>query len=506
MSVIDKAFAKAYSRRSRAESRTNAQAGSDSVQSLPDVTVHPQAEQSAIVWIDEIADQYLRRDPGQRPGQRPGERPPLDTQGSSGARHVADINAAGAVEPRPRGGKGVGPKNGPAPAVTRTGVPPEITPSQTGDAELPGWTRMDTRFWEPNDATAIAAADSGETLTRQTYFTDSVIVQESYDPVAASPLTDNLPEKKPGHGLAEQEPASEPRVFTDESSEAAGIDLRVDTASPALGRPFGLPAWMPTGRSTGVDAAAASTRAKRGFPALDEDRPAAASKPFAAVWEVDSFEFPSTVVSLFGDPGLIKSIGFPLDRAVCEGLQTLLVTSERSGAGRTTVATGIAISAAMAGLRVALIDATSPKSIESLSLADSLNLDIHNGWLDAIRGGRSVSEIAIHSIEDQFTVLPLLSSTQSSDPTVEEFRRVIRQLRQGFDLVVIDGPSFLESSRALLPAPGFSASADPSAEPVIDAAIVVRDARLADTEATFRVMESLKRRGVTGLGVVENFV
>jgi Mrp family chromosome partitioning ATPase len=79
-------------------------------------------------------------------------------------------------------------------------------------------------------------------------------------------------------------------------------------------------------------------------------------------------------------------------------------------------------------------------------------------------------------------------------------------LRQGFDLVVIDGPSFLESSRALLPAPGFSASADPSAEPVIDAAIVVRDARLADTEATFRVMESLKRRGVTGLGVVENFV
>ena len=503
MSVIDKAFAKAYSRRSRAESRASAPTASESAQSLPDVTVHPQAEQSAIVWVDAIADQYLRRDPSQRPGQRP----PVNSQGPAGNRPAAHANAGGAVEPRPRGGKGVDPKNGAAPTVSRADVPPEIKPPQTGDAALPDWTRMDTRFWEPNDATAIASADAGEALTRQTYFTDSVIVQESYGPAAASRLTDNLADKRPGHAPAEQKPASEPRVFTDESSEAVGIDLRVDTASPALGRPFGLPAWMPAVTPTGVPTAATpSPKAKRGFPALDEDRPAAGSKPFAAVWEVDSFEFPATVVSLFGDPGLIKSIGFPLDRAVCEGLQTLLITSERAGVGRTTVATGIAISAAMAGLRVALVDATTCKNIESLSLADTLNLDVHNGWLDAIRGGRSVSEIAIHSIEDQFTVLPLLSSAQSSDPTTEEFRRVIRQLRQGFDLVVIDGPAFLESTRALLPAPGFSASTDPSAEPVIDAAIVVQDVRLANTEATAQVMESLKRRGVTGLGVVENFI
>jgi Mrp family chromosome partitioning ATPase len=430
MSGIDKAFAKAYSQRSRAETRSHTAAVAAPPQSLPDLTVHPHAEKSATVWIDPIADQYLRRDPAQRPGTRPAQ--PTST------RQVSND----------------GPRQGHTPVAHQ----PRHTP-----------------------ATSVARPTIGGAETKV--------------------RGDKMVDPKIGSSPAVAHTAAAPV-----QAETA-IEFRTDKAAPAVGHPFGLPIGKSAASPSGFQTASThSSKNESGFAAWDDERPAAGQKPFAAVWEVDSFEFPAAIVSLFGEPTLMKSIGFPLDRAVCEGLQTLLVTSEGPGAGRTTVATGIAISAAMAGLRVALVDAATPKNIESVSLADTLNFDIRNGWLDAIRGGISVSEIAIHSIEDQFTVFPLLSSARSSDPTPEEFRRLVRALRQGFDLVVIDGPAFLESSRILFPAERFPADATRSAEPIIDAAIVVQDVRLANTEATVRVMQSLKRCGTTGLGVVENFV
>src|SRR5690606_28671123 len=132
--------------------------------------------------------------------------------------------------------------------------------------------------------------------------------------------------------------------------------------------------------------------------------------------------------------------------AVNEGLQTLLITGDRSGVGQTSVATGIAISAAAAGLRVALVDATSaPADDRSGALADALNLEVQQGWPEALRAGRSVAEAAVHSIEDQLTVIPQATPRPSDGPTAEEFRRLIAPLRQAFDLVVIDGPCCRES-------------------------------------------------------------
>ena len=225
---------------------------------------------------------------------------------------------------------------------------------------------------------------------------------------------------------------------------------------------------------------------------------------FTAVWEVDGFEFSDTLIALFGDVSLIKSIGFPLDRAVSEGLQTLLITSIEQGAGRTTVATGIAIAAATAGLRVALVDATmatapASEADNGSSLTDALNLEIQYGWIEAIRGGISIEETAIHSIEDQLTVLPLVVPMAGLPPTSDEFARVIQTLRQSFDLIVIDGPPCTEAAfRPLV-------SGRPDT-PSIDAAILVQDMRQASADQANRVMETLRRDGITGLGMVQNFV
>jgi Mrp family chromosome partitioning ATPase len=228
------------------------------------------------------------------------------------------------------------------------------------------------------------------------------------------------------------------------------------------------------------------------------------AQPFTAVWEVDAFEFSDTVIALFGDVSLIKSIGFPLDRAVSEGLQTLLITSIEPGSGRTTIATGIAIAAATSGLRVALVDAsmaTAPASAsaDKSSLADALNLEVQYGWIEAIRGGISIAETAIHSIEDQLTVLPLVVPMAGLPPTSDEFGRMIETLRQSFDLIVIDGPPCAEAAfRPLV--------SHQSGSTAIDAAILVQDMRHTSADQANRAMETLRRDGITGLGMVQNFV
>jgi len=216
--------------------------------------------------------------------------------------------------------------------------------------------------------------------------------------------------------------------------------------------------------------------------------PTPTTRSFDAVWEVDAYEYPETIVELFGDAKLMESIGAPLDHAVGNGLRSLLVTSVERGAGRTSVAIGIAVSAAAAGLRVALIDADTL----SVGLAQTLGLDVEFGWLEAMRGNVPLEEVAIRSIEDQFIVVPSLANAARSQDISDEFDRMMSQLRESFDLIVVDGAHWEAASIALR-----SSS--------VDAAIVVVDSRNRDANRLARVQDDLRRVGVAGLGIVENF-
>lgn len=236
-----------------------------------------------------------------------------------------------------------------------------------------------------------------------------------------------------------------------------------------------------------------------------------------AVWEVDAFAFPNTIHRLIADPGLMRSVGRPLDQVLEMGIGGLLITSDRPGVGRTCVATCLAVAAARAGLRVVLVDATVPgQGSKSATLTESLQLDISHGWLDAIRGGVSIAETAIRSIEDQLTLLPWVSPPRADSVSRSEISGLIKVLRKGFDLIVIDGPSsqsdawevFAGSNQA-------GGSPSPHDQPdrgargqrgAIDAAIVVRDAREGSVANANALLEAIRQRGMLPLGVVENFV
>jgi len=461
MSVIDQAFVKAYSRRTQASSAGNsAPQVSDTIASPPDVSINPKSGQSAIVWVDAVADQYLRRDESHRLPS-PQARTRAAAPAPNDLAHPDDPSRARGTRPLPQ------PNRLPTSADTRldaghqVAAPLAIPLTPTAEAK-PASAIADPSVdllqfaslrWIEASSTML------ETPLHQSvagpYYCDSVIVQENYLPT---------PTAAPSTPL---ESVSRPAVHEPAKAAAAPTNHVAPTA-----------------------------------PAPSAKQPAV--EPFAAVWEVDAFEFSDTLVALFGDVGLVKSIGFPLDRAVSEGLQTLLITSIEHGAGRTTVATGIAIAAATAGLRVALVDATmatasASASPDGSSLADALNLDIQFGWIEAIRGGISIAETAIHSIEDQLTVLPLVLPMAGLPPTSDEFAQMIQTLRRGFDLIVIDGPPCTEAAfRPLV--------SHQDKKTAIDAAILIQDMRSASPDQANRVMETLRRDGITGLGMVQNFV
>lgn len=206
-----------------------------------------------------------------------------------------------------------------------------------------------------------------------------------------------------------------------------------------------------------------------------------------AQWEVDVFDVPQSVASLFFDDDFFRSIAKRMRETVQEGLQSLAVTSLRSGEGRSTVAIGTAIAAAATGLRVALVDC----DVHAPTLVDELRLELDHGWGDAIRSGVALNQIAVSSIEDGVTLFPLMPHSELVDPA--EIVALMRSLVGQFDLVVVDAPL----------------GADTILNTVcqtVDSAVIARDVRFTSQAEVNQLAEKLRSAGVIGVGVVENFV
>ncbi len=218
-------------------------------------------------------------------------------------------------------------------------------------------------------------------------------------------------------------------------------------------------------------------------------QPARRVEPFQAVWEVDVFDIPARVADLFFDGKRYQQIAERMSDAVKTGLQSVLVTSSQSGEGRSTVAIGIAMAAAATGIRVALIDADT----QSPTLADDLRLDLQYGWVDTVRGGLPIKEIAVHAVEDGVTLIPLMPPVGRTEATAYEVTQLIDSLKDKFELLVIDGPSFVSSAAKQIAA-------------TVDSAILVRDVRRTEATTISDMSERLLDAGVQGVGIVDNFV
>ncbi|KLU02122.1 Tyrosine-protein kinase Wzc [Rhodopirellula islandica] len=209
-----------------------------------------------------------------------------------------------------------------------------------------------------------------------------------------------------------------------------------------------------------------------------------AKRAFVAAWQVTELEIPDTVSELFLCGSLADQLGQHIVDAQVDGLGSIAVTSVLPGEGRSTVAMGIALSVAYTGMKVALVDA----DIDGPTLSDDFALELDLDWIDAIRDGIPVEEVAVASESDALTLIPLLPGADELSPASSELEQVVERLKQSFDLVIIDCGTAALSTASLC-----------------DSALIVRDMSRTNESDVEALVSELRRNGLTGVGIVENF-
>lgn len=117
----------------------------------------------------------------------------------------------------------------------------------------------------------------------------------------------------------------------------------------------------------------------------------------------------------------------------------VMVTAPRPGQGRTMLAIALASSYAASGRRTLLLEL----DIRDSSLAGELGLTDRTGVTDFVAGNVADVAKAVSHTEAGFDVLTAGNSRASSLAvlTSDELRAAVEQLRQHYDIVIIDAPS-----------------------------------------------------------------
>jgi len=122
-------------------------------------------------------------------------------------------------------------------------------------------------------------------------------------------------------------------------------------------------------------------------------------------------------------------------------IKTVVVTSPGIGDGKTTLATNLAISFAQSGRRVLLVDADLHRS----RLHRIFDISNETGLGDVLADGTSPRDAIVASQVHNLDVLP--SGPAIEDPSEliqsEKLRRVLADLQEDYDTIIIDGPPVL---------------------------------------------------------------
>ncbi|HBE72378.1 MAG TPA: hypothetical protein DDW52_29945 [Planctomycetaceae bacterium] len=217
---------------------------------------------------------------------------------------------------------------------------------------------------------------------------------------------------------------------------------------------------------------------------------------FNPVWEVDRLSWPAVCADLLLASGeQMDSVAENLATACEEGLEVMAVTSPQGGEGRTTIACCLAILAASRGMRVALVDA----DLESPAIAARTNLDIQQDWRTAIEHQLPLEDVAIHSIDDQTTLIPLISGVDSEDISSLDDRigAMFEELSESFDLVIADMGHMTSPSCLVRPL---------AETGVVDAVITVINRQQTTANQVETCVERIRKTGIVSIGIVENFM
>src|SRR6516225_4195253 len=118
--------------------------------------------------------------------------------------------------------------------------------------------------------------------------------------------------------------------------------------------------------------------------------------------------------------------------------KVILVTSARPGEGKTTIAVSLAISAASAGMKVALVDA----DLRHPAASRLFKLEQENGLVDLLTGSGTADKVLRFYKDLKLTIVPAGSKSLNPPDVLgsERMKALIANLRETFDYVVMDAP------------------------------------------------------------------
>ena len=226
----------------------------------------------------------------------------------------------------------------------------------------------------------------------------------------------------------------------------------------------------------------------RDLPTLD----GAAADRFNPQWEVDCLSWPKTCETLQQQCGdRFAKIAEGLLAAARRGRKIVAVTGIVRGEGRTTMTLCLARQMAAMNVPVALIDG----DFENPQLDLRLGIDVSSGWEEVLAGQLPLEEVAIASLSDNLTILPL--GQPMAVPEEESIRRriaaTLARLAAHYEMILIDSGPY---EGLLCGRRGMS----------VDNVIVVRDGCGTQPDQLSATLERLRCDGVAVVGVAENFV
>jgi succinoglycan biosynthesis transport protein ExoP len=199
-------------------------------------------------------------------------------------------------------------------------------------------------------------------------------------------------------------------------------------------------------------------------------------------------------LSLLAEPNGLSSEGYRRLRGAVQllsrnrALRTLMVTSPLEEEGKTTTAVNLAVAFAQAGRQVILISA----DLRRPKLHDFFGLENDEGLTDVLAGERSLSEVVRAPGIDNLGVIPSGRIPAHTRELLDQdaVASLMRDLRRGAELVILDTPPVLAVADAVLLAPH------------VDAVLLVAREGKTRAAAILQARDDLERAGTTMLGCV----
>jgi Mrp family chromosome partitioning ATPase len=165
--------------------------------------------------------------------------------------------------------------------------------------------------------------------------------------------------------------------------------------------------------------------------------------------EVEHFLWPDLIADLEKRvAGPLRELAAEFSAASAGGCRVLLFVGEHPGCGVTSLVLAAARQLAQHGLGVAVADANFARP----DLAAYLGIAAQVGWEDVMTRQSGLADALVESTSDRLTLLPLKGpvSPQETPLDFSLAAETLRQLRRGFDLVLVDGGSLDDPAAKLL--------------------------------------------------------